>query len=302
MSQPTSVLAQAAPADGASGAAQGWQRGVSAAATIHPSALVEPGASVAAGASIGPWCHVGPEAVIEAGARLVSHVVVDGVTRIGEGAVLFPFCTVGLAPQDLKYRGEPTRCEIGARTQVREHCSIHRGTVTGSGVTRVGADCLLMAVVHVAHDCALGDGVIVANNVVMGGHVSIGARAVIGGASALHQFVRVGRMAMVGGVTGVEADVIPFGRVIGNRARLAGLNLVGLQRSGLDRAGQQRLVAAFRALFPRSLDGAAVYAERLERVREAQGQDPLVAEVLAFLDAPSGRGVIGASTRRDEEG
>jgi UDP-N-acetylglucosamine acyltransferase len=302
MSQPTSVLAQATPADGASDAAQGWQRGVSAAATVHPSALVEPGASVAAGASIGPWCHVGPEVVIEAGARLVSHVVVDGVTRIGEGAMLFPFCTVGLAPQDLKYRGEPTRCEIGARTQVREHCSIHRGTVTGTGVTRVGADCLLMAVVHVAHDCALGDGVIVANNVVMGGHVTIGARAVIGGASALHQFVRIGRMAMVGGVTGVEADVIPFGRVIGNRARLAGLNLVGLQRSGLDRAGQQRLVAAFRALFPRRLDGVAVYAERLERVREAQGQDPLVAEVLAFLDAPSGRGVIGASTRRDEEG
>ena len=305
MSHPTSV-AEAALADTvsepASGVAQDRQQGVSAAAAIHPTAVIEDGASVAAGASIGPWCHVGRDVVIEAGARLVSHVVVDGVTRIGEAAVLFPFCTVGLAPQDLKYCGEPTRCEIGARTQVREHCSVHRGTVTGTGITRVGADCLLMAVVHVAHDCALGDGVIVANNVVMGGHVTIGARAVIGGASALHQFVRVGRMAMVGGVTGVEADVIPFGRVIGNRARLAGLNLVGLQRSGLDRAGQQRLVAAFRALFPRRLDGVAVYAERLERVREAQGQDPLVAEVLAFLDAPSGRGVIGASTRRDEEG
>ncbi len=305
MSQPTSVLSVAVPADGvsvaASGAAQGWQRGVSATAEIHPTALIEAGASVAAGASIGPWCHVGSEVVIEAGARLLSHVVVDGVTRIGQGAVLFPFCTVGLAPQDLKYRGEPTRCEIGARTQIREHCSIHRGTVTGAGVTRVGADCLLMAVVHVAHDCALGDGVIVANNVVMGGHVTIGARAVIGGASALHQFVRIGRLAMVGGVTGVEADVIPFGRVIGNRARLAGLNLVGLQRSGLDKSGQQRLLAAFRALFPRSLDGAAVYADRLSQVREAQGHDPLVAEVLAFLEAPSGRGVIGASTRRGEE-
>ncbi len=309
MSHPTRLSAAASRDEAAPGApvlvpglAEERTRGVSPAAVVHPTAIVEDGASVAAGASIGPWCHVGPDVVIESGARLVSHVVVEGATRVGEAAVLFPFCTVGMAPQDLKYRGEATRCEIGARTQVREHCSIHRGTVTGTGVTRVGADCLLMAVVHVAHDCALGDGVIVANNVVMGGHVSIGARAVIGGASALHQFVRIGRMAMVGGVTGVEADVIPFGRVIGNRARLAGLNLVGLQRSGLDRAGQQRLVAAFRALFPRSLDGVAVYAERLERVRREQGDDPMVAEVLAFLDAPSGRGVIGASTRRDEDG
>lgn len=304
MSQPTSLsAAPARVAAGAGASAPGAEqaRGVSAGATVHPTAIVEDGASVAAGAVIGPWCHVGPDVVVEAGARLMSHVVVDGVTRIGEAAVLFPFCTVGMAPQDLKYRGEATRCEIGARTQVREHCSIHRGTVTGTGVTRVGADCLLMAVVHVAHDCALGDGVIVANNVVMGGHVTIGARAVIGGASALHQFVRIGRMAMVGGVTGVEADVIPFGRVVGNRAHLAGLNLVGLQRSGVDKAGQQRLLAAFRALFLRSLDGVAVYAERLERVRAEQGGDPLVAEVLAFLDAPSGRGVIGASTRREDE-
>ncbi len=303
MSHPTSLSVAPPRAEaGARVLAEGRTRLVSAEASVHPTAVVEDGASVAAGVSIGPWCHVGPDAVIESGARLMSHVVVDGHTRIGEAAVLFPFCTVGMAPQDLKYRGEPTRCEVGARTQVREHCSIHRGTVTGTGVTRVGADCLLMAVVHVAHDCALGDGVIVANNVVMGGHVSIGARAVIGGASALHQFVRVGRMAMVGGVTGVEADVIPFGRVIGNRARLAGLNVIGLQRSGLDRAGQQRLLSAFRGLFPRSLDGVAVYAERLERVRAELGGDPMVAEVLAFLDAPSGRGVIGASTRREEEG
>ncbi len=163
--------------------------------------------------------------------------------------MLFPFCTVGLAPQDMKYKGEPTRCEIGARTLVREHCTIHRGTATGAGVTRVGTDCMLMAVAHVAHDCQIGNHVIVANNAVMGGHVSIGDHAVIGGAAAIHQFVRIGRAAMIGGVSGVEGDVIPFGSVIGNRARLAGLNVIGLKRRGFDKAQIQSLHIAFRDLF-----------------------------------------------------
>jgi UDP-N-acetylglucosamine acyltransferase len=205
---------------------------------------------------------------------------------------------VGLAPQDLKYKGEPTRTVIGPRTQIREHCTIHRGTVTGSGVTRVGADCLLMAVVHVAHDCELGDGVIVANNVVMGGHVTIGDGAVIGGATALHQFVRIGRGAMVGGASGVEADVIPFGTVLGNRARLTGLNVVGLKRRGVDRAGLHRLRGAFRLLFA---EGGAVFAARLTEARTL-ADDPLVAEMLAFIDVPSRRGLVRTGTiRADEE-
>ena len=184
------------------------------------------------------------------------------------------------APQDLKYRGEPTRCDIGARTQVREHCSIHRGTATGRGVTSVGADCLLMAVAHVAHDCSLGDHVIVANNVVMGGHVSIGDHAVIGGSAAIHQFVRIGRAAMIGGVSGVEGDVIPFGSVIGNRARLAGLNVVGLKRRGFEKAAIMSLRGAFKILFK----DEGVFARRLTETRAAYGHDPLVAEVLAFID------------------
>jgi UDP-N-acetylglucosamine acyltransferase len=264
---------------------------------IHPSAIVAPGAELGAGVQIGPWCQVGPDVVIGDGARLVSHVVVDGHTRIGADAVLWPFCTVGLAPQDLKYRGEPTRCEIGARTQVREHCTIHRGTVTGTGFTRVGDDCLLMAVVHVAHDCALGNGVIIANNVVMGGHVEIGDNAVIGGAAALHQFVRIGRGAMVGGVSGVEADVIPFGSVIGNRARLAGLNIRGLRRRGADRAALHRLRQAFRMLFR----GEGVFASRVDAVRAEHGDDALVAEILAFIDAPSHRGLIRAAVGPEDE-
>ena len=260
-------------------------------ATIHPTAIVERGAELGAGVRIGPYCTVGPHAVIEDGAELVSHVVIDGHTRIGPEVVLYPFCTVGLAPQDLKYRGEPTRCEIGARTQVREHCTIHRASVGGEGITRIGADCLLMAVAHVAHDCTLGDHVIVANNAVMGGHVSIADHAVIGGAAALHQYVRIGRAAMIGGVSGVEADVIPFGSVIGNRARLAGLNVVGLKRRGFDKAQIQVLHRAFHSLFRHE----GVFAQRLAETRAGYGNDALVAEVLAFIDAPSHRGLIRAA-------
>jgi UDP-N-acetylglucosamine acyltransferase len=257
-------------------------------AFVHPTAIVARGAELGAGVRIGPYCSVGANVVVEDGAELISHVVVDGHTRIGADVVLYPFCTVGLAPQDLKYKGQPTRCEIGVRTQVREHCTIHRGTVTGKGITRVGADCLLMAVAHVAHDCTLGDHVIVANNAVMGGHVSIADHAVIGGAAAIHQYVRIGRAAMIGGVSGVEADVIPFGSVIGNRARLAGLNIVGLKRRGFDKTQIQLLHNVFRDLFRPE----GVFAQRLASVRARYGDEALIAEVLDFIDAPSHRGLI----------
>ena len=265
---------------------------------IHPTAVIEPGAVLGQGVQVGPWCHVGREVSIGDGSRLMSHVVVEGDTAIGDGVTLFPFCAVGQAPQDLKYRGEPTRCEIGDRTQVREHCTVNRGTVTGTGVTRGGSDCLLMAVVHVAHDCSIGDGVIIANNVVMGGHVAIGAGAVIGGSAALHQFVRIGRGAMVGGVSGVEADVIPFGSVLGNRARLTGLNVIGLRRRGVDRAGLMSLRAAVRRLFGPD----EVFSARLAEVRAAYAGDLLVQELLAFMDAPSKRGLIRAELAGLDEG
>lgn len=267
---------------------------------IHPSAIVASGATVAPGARIGPFCTVGAEVLIEEGAELVSHVVVEGQTRIGSGVRVFPFASVGLAPQDLKYKGEPTCCEVGARTVIREHCTIHRGTVTGSGVTKIGADCLLMAVVHVAHDCHIGDGVVIANNVVMGGHVTIGERAVIGGATAIHQFAHIGRGAMIGGVTGVTADVIPFGMVIGNRGRLVGLNIVGLRRSGVPPERLKTLRAAFRFLFA----GEGVFAARLSEARERFEADPLVAEILDFITHPGRRGLIPADARAiaaDEE-
>ena len=259
---------------------------------IHPRAIVASGATIEDGARIGPWCQIGPEVTIGADVEMISHVVVDGRTRIGAGVRLYPFCTVGMAPQDLKYKGEPTECEVGARTQVREHVTIHRGTVTGSGLTKVGEDCLLMAGVHVAHDCELGRGVVIANNVLMGGHVTIGDNAVIGGGAAIHQFTRIGRAAMIGGIAGVEADVIPFGTVIGNRARLAGLNIIGLKRRGYDRAQIHALRAAFRLMFR----SEGVFAERVEQVRESMGTEPLIAELLAFIDHPSRRGLIRTAT------
>ena len=259
---------------------------------IHPSAVVAPGATIEDGARIGPWCQVGAEVTIKAGAELISHVVVDGHTVVGAETRIYPFATVGMAPQDLKYKGEPTRCEVGARCQIREHVTIHRGTVTGSGLTRVGDECLLMAGVHVAHDCELGRGVVIANNVLMGGHVTIGDNAVIGGGAAIHQFTRIGRAAMIGGMAGVEADVIPFGTVLGNRARLAGLNIIGLKRRGYDRAQIHAVRAAFRLMFK----GEGVFAERVEEVRASLGHEPLIAELLLFIDNPSRRGLIRSAT------
>ncbi len=265
------------------------------AARIHPSALVADGAVLGRGVEIGPWCSVGADVSLGDGVRLLSHVVVDGVTEIGAGSTLYPFCTVGMAPQDLKYRGEPTRCIVGARAIIRENVTIHRGTAGGGGVTRIGDDCLIMANAHVAHDCRLGDRVIIVNNVVMGGHVEIGDDARIMGSAALHQFVRIGRAAMVGGVCGVESDVIPYGSVLGNRARLVGLHWIWLRRSGVAAPDLQRLRRAFRLLYPLATSGTAVFEQRLAEVRAEFGDEPRVAEILAFIDAPSQRGLVRAA-------
>jgi UDP-N-acetylglucosamine acyltransferase len=266
--------------------------------TIHPTALVAEGAVIGAGVKIGPFCTVGPQAVLEDGVELVSHVVVDGRTRIGANARLFPFCTVGVEPQDLKYKGEDTETIIGPRTQIREHCSIHRGTVTGTGVTRIGADCLLMAVVHVAHDCDIGDGVVISNNVVMGGHVEIGNRAVVGGSSALLQFVRIGAGAMVGGVTGVSNDVAPYCFAFGPRAQLVGLNVIGLRRRGIDKAQLHHIRAAYRFIF----SGPGVFADRVIAARADYGQDPYVAEMLDFMATPGRHGLLTTVARATGEG
>lgn len=254
---------------------------------VHSLALVEAGATLGQGVRIGPFCTVGRDVVLEDGVELVSHVAIEGRTRVGAGAKIFPFCTIGLAPQDLKYKGEETETVIGPRTQIREHASIHRGTVTGTGITRIGADCLLMATVHVAHDCILGDGCIISNNVALGGHVELGERAIIGGNAALLQFVRVGTGAMVGGLTGVTRDVIPFARVFGTRAELLGLNLIGLKRRGLDKAQLHAVNNAYRFLFT----GPGVFAERVAALK-AGNEDPYVREMLDFIATPSKHGIL----------
>jgi UDP-N-acetylglucosamine acyltransferase len=255
---------------------------------VHPTAIVAEGAVLGAGAKIGPFCTVGPDVVLEDGAELVSHVAVEGRTRIGAGTKIFPFSTIGLAPQDLKYKGEDTETIIGPRTQIREHCSVHRGTITGTGVTKIGADCLLMAVVHVAHDCVIGDGVIISNNVVLGGHVEIGDRAVLGGAAALLQFVRIGKGAMVGGVTGVPADVTPYTFVFGTRAKLVGLNMVGLKRRGLEKGQLHTIRAAYRHIF----SGPGVFKDRVAQAEAEYGSDPFVRDMLTFIASPGRQGLL----------
>ena len=264
---------------------------------IHPSAIVAPQAILGTNVRIGPFCTVGPDVSIGDGTRLISHVVADGHTAIGADATLYPFCSIGLPPQDLKYKGEPTRTEIGAGTLVREHVTVHRGTLTGHGLTRGGANCMLMSTAHIAHDCQLGDNVIIASNTILGGHVSIDDGAILGGGAAIHQFVRIGRGAMIGGVSGVEADVIPFGTVLGNRARLGGLNVIGLRRRGYDRAAIRELRAVFLELFR----SEGIFADRLAELQGQTNPGPLVAEMLAFITAPSKRGLIRASKAVDVE-
>lgn len=262
---------------------------------IHPTAAVAPGAVIGAGCRIGPFCIVGPEVVFEDGVELISHVVVEGRTRLGAGVKVFPFATIGMAPQDLKYKGEPTGCEIGARTLIREHATIHRGSVGGDGMTRIGADCMIMAVAHVAHDCQLADRVILANNVMLGGHVEIGDTVFVGGGAGIHQFVRIGRQAVVGGLSGVEADVIPYGSLIGNRGRVIGLNLIGLKRRGFSRPQIHALRGAFRLLFKQE----GVFSDRIAAVEARWPDEEGVAEILAFIRSTSRRGLNKAGRDPD---
>ncbi|WP_233256225.1 acyl-ACP--UDP-N-acetylglucosamine O-acyltransferase [Falsiroseomonas bella] len=252
--------------------------GISPEAIVSPAAFVAPGAAVAAGCRIGPGCVVGPDCVLEEGVELIAHVVLDGRTRIGAGARIFPFATIGMAPQDLKYKGEPTGVIVGARTMVREHATIHRGSVGGDGFTRVGSDCLIMCVAHVGHDCQLGNGVILVNNVMLAGHVEIGDFAFIQGGAAVQQFVRIGRMALVTGMSGVERNVLPFGRVKGYRAKLHGLNTIAMRRRlGLSKEGVMTVARAVHELYRgRNLE------EQIAAVEAAHPGNPHVAEILAF--------------------
>ena len=259
---------------------------------IHSTAIVDPAAKIAEGCQIGPYCIVGPDVTLAEGVELRSHVVVEGRTTIGARTRIFPFSSIGQIPQDLKYRGEAAELRIGADNIIREHVTMNIGTEGGGMLTEVGDGCLFMIGAHVAHDCRIGNRVIMANNATLGGHVTVEDHAIIGGLAAVHQFVRIGRNAMVGGMTGVEHDVIPYAMAFGDRARLQGLNVVGLKRHGFDRSEIQALTAAYRMLF----SDDATLAERVERVADQMGEAKGVAELVNFVRADSSRALCRPRT------
>ena len=253
--------------------------------TIHPTAIVEDGARLAGDVTIGPYCTVGPQVTLAEGVELVSHVALAGRTSVGAGTRIWPFASIGHQPQDLKYRGEESWLEIGAGCMIREHVTMNPGTAGGGLHTRVGSDCLFMMGCHVGHDCRIGDHVVMANNAILGGHVEVGEFAFLGGLSAVHQYVRIGAHAMVGGMSGVDKDVIPYGSVIGNRAELGGLNLVGLKRRGFGRDTIHALRGAYRMIF----EGGGALAEQAARAGEAYAQCEAVRQVVAFIGTGSAR-------------
>lgn len=260
---------------------------------IHPSAIVAPEADLD-DVYVGPFCQIDADVRIGRGCRLESHVVVTGRTTLGEGCRVFPFACLGHRPQDLKFRGEQSDLIIGSNNQIREHVTMHPGTAHGGGTTRVGDDGLFMAGVHVAHDCQIGNGVIMANNATLAGHVEMQDFAFLGGLSAVHQFVRIGRQAMIGGLAGVEADVIPYGMVLGNRAALNGLNIIGMKRRGVDRDEILQMRNAYRALF--TTDGT--FADRLVEVAKHYKAYPRVIEIIDFIRSGDNRSICLPKTQR----
>ncbi|MHA1599515.1 MAG: acyl-ACP--UDP-N-acetylglucosamine O-acyltransferase [Alphaproteobacteria bacterium] len=254
-------------------------------AQVHASAIVDTKAKLGDGVRIGPYCVIGAHVELGSDVVLHSHVVIDGRTRIGARSQIFPFASIGHRPQDLKYKGEPSELIVGEDTMVREHVTMNPGTEGGCMVTRVGDHCLFMMGAHVAHDCQIGDHVIMANNATLGGHVVVEDHAIIGGLSAIHQFVRIGRHAIVGGMSGVEHDVIPYGMAMGERARLHGLNVIGMKRHGFDRSQIQVLNSAYQILFADD----DTLAERISRLDEKLGQTKGVTDIVAFVRSDSSR-------------
>lgn len=260
---------------------------ISASATIHPTAIIADGASIADGVVIGPYCVIGAHVKLASGVRLHSHVVVDGHTEIGEQTEIYPFASLGTAPQDLKFHGEPSRLVIGKRNKIREHVTMNPGTEGGGMLTQVGDDCLFMMSSHVAHDCMVGNRVILANCATLAGHVTVGDFAIIGGLSAVHQFVRIGHNAMVGGMSGVESDVIPYGLVKGERASLHGLNLVGMDRRGYTRDDVNKAREAYTGLF----HGQGNLSDRVEATATSHSGNQVVVEMVEFIRNKSKHGL-----------
>ena len=253
--------------------------------SIHPTAIVHDGAQLGADVTIGPFCIVGPQVTLKDRVALKSHVSVDGVTELGADCVVHPFACLGGPPQHLAHQGEPTSLVVGERNLIREHVAMHAGTVKGGGVTVIGNDCMFMTGSNVAHDCILGDNVIMANYAALGGHVRVGDFVFLGGLSAVHQFARLGRYCFIGGGGIVTKDVIPYGSVWGNHARLEGLNLVGLKRRGFSRELILALRTAYRMMFAEE----GTFQERLDDVLENFSEVDQVVEIVRFIREDSTR-------------
>ena len=256
-------------------------------ARIHPSSVVEPGAVIGAGCEVGPFCVIGPDVVLHDRVVVKSHAVVTGRTEIGEETVVFPFATVGEVPQDLKYKGEKTRLVIGKRCRIREGATLNLGTEGGGGVTTVGDDVLIMTGAHVGHDAHIGNRVILVNNVAIAGHCVLGDDVIVGGLSGVHQFVRIGQGAIIGAVTMVTNDVIPYGLVQAPRGELDGLNLVGLKRRGVERGE----ITALRAAYQMLAQGEGTFLDRARRLSE-ETDSMHVREVTDFILSASDRSFL----------
>jgi UDP-N-acetylglucosamine acyltransferase len=255
---------------------------------IHPTAIVDSKADIAESAEIGPYCVVSAGVRIGAGTRIVAHVYLEGPLEISENNVFYPYSTVGVAPQDLKYKGEPSSTRIGSRNKIREFVTIHRGTEGGGMLTSIGDDNLLMAYVHVAHDVAIGNHAVLANAATIGGHVIVGDWAVVSAGSAIHQFCKVGRHAIVGGYSVITQDVLPFSMTVSEReVKVFGANVTGLERRGFAPENIERLQKAFRLLTRSGLNTS----QALARVREEIPSSEEIDELMAFINA-SKRGVI----------
>ena len=245
---------------------------------IHNSSVIDKKAKIGKDVKVGPFCYIGPEVQIGDSVQLISNVHIEGNTKIGKNTKIFPFASIGTLPQDLKYKGESNSLEIGENNVIREYVTINPGTKGGGGETVVGNNCLLMISSHIAHDCCIGNNVVIANNVPLGGHVTIEDSVVVGGNSAVQQYTRIGRLAMIGGMTGVLKDVIPFGLSFGNRNYLRGINLIGLKRNKYDNKKIMELSAAFKKIF-----SSKNLHENLGKINgEYKGND-LVAEVINFI-------------------
>lgn len=261
---------------------------------IDPSARIDAGAQIGKNVSIGPYCVIGPHVAVGDDCRLVAHVHLAGHTTIGPRTVIAPFASLGTAPQSVHYRGGPTKLVIGADCDIREHVTMNTGTEGDRGVTSVGDKCFFMVNAHVAHDCQVGNNVVFANNAVLGGHVTVGDNVVFGGGAAVRQFVRIGEAAMIVGLSGVRADVIPWGTVQGPLANLVGLNVIGMRRSGVSKAEILTIRRAYETLF----FGDGEFRARLDRVEREFAADPRARRIVEFIRA--GKRPLTMAVKRGE--